>query len=226
MVSTAIEEQLIEAKIAEVKESGNHGFSVFRTGDSEVDGALEGGKMGLTTTAADKVIIYDTETNEPREILVNMLSKTLRKRRAGKPAFSLEPKGEYRRGTHLCYLHPEHPERELLRELGINKLCGEGTTQPAGNLASALDVRTHMEHRHKREWLTLQEHYESEEKKYDRERQDRLANAMLAAVQNRSESVPEDASAPVVHLCGVGGCQRFFDSEQGARMHRTKEHSG
>ena len=219
-MNAAIEEQLIEAKVAEVKSTGNHGFSVFKTGDSEVDGAVEGGRMGFTTNAADKVWVYSTENGEPREILVNMLAKTLKKKRFGKPAFSLTPTVEYRTGNKLCMLHPDHPDRELFVSLGVTKICGEGTTAPAGKLASDLDVRTHMEHRHRREWLTIQEHFAQVEKQDDRDRQDRLAEAMLAAVQSRSEPAVD------IHACGIGGCKRFFDSSQGLAMHRTKEHGG
>ena len=224
-MNAAVDEQLIEAKVAEIKESGNHGFSVFRTGDSQVDGALEGGHMALTTTAADRVVVYDTSTGEPREILVNMLAKTLKKKRAGQPAFSLTPTVEYRMGNKLCMLHPDHPDRELFVSLGVTKICGEGTTAPAGKLASDLDVRTHMEHRHKREWLTIQEHYAQVEKQDDRDRQDRLAEAMLKAVQSRSESLPP-VDGTQIHSCAIGGCKRFFDSPQGLAMHRTKEHGG
>ena len=49
----AIEEQLIEARVAEIKETGNHGFSVFTPGDSDLASAVEGGKMAFTTNAAD-----------------------------------------------------------------------------------------------------------------------------------------------------------------------------
>ena len=224
-MNAAIEEQLIEAKVAEVKSTGNHGFSVFKTGDSEVDSSVEGGRMAFTTNAADKVWVYSTENGEPREILVNMLAKTLKKKRAGKAAFSLTPMVEYRRGNKLCMLHPDHPDRELFVSLGVTKICGEGTTAPAGKLASDLDVRTHMEHRHKREWLTIQEHFQQVEKQEDRDRQDRLAEAMLKAVESRSESLPFPDGTQI-HSCAIGGCKRFFDSSQGLAMHRTKEHGG
>lgn len=84
----ALEDQLIEAAVEEIKETRDTSlFRPFKSGDAEVDGSLAESK--LVSTAEDRTIIYHIETGEPREILVNMLAKTLRKKLNGKPVFSM-----------------------------------------------------------------------------------------------------------------------------------------
>ena len=155
----AVEDQLIEAAVDSIKDRG--GFSVFNPG-GEVADFLEGGKMAQMSTAEDKITIYDTSTGEPRNILVNMLAKTLKKRRGGKPAFSMkeEEAPVYARGNIICYLSPNHPDRDYYRSLGINQECTtlmkDDTPVHADHLASEMDREIHMSHKHPRAWAIIQ----------------------------------------------------------------------
>lgn len=185
-MSTAIEDALIEAKIDQIKETRDHGFSVFNPGDPEVSTALEGRGMKLTSTAEDRAIIYDTETGEPREVLVNMLAKTLKKKRNGKPAFSVAPVKEFKQGSVPCWFNPASPRYEAIRQIpGL-----ETFECPAANLASEFDAELHAKNRHDRRYLRVKDHEERMEKLADRERQERQIAAMMALAERRGPGRP------------------------------------
>ena len=211
-MNTAIEDQLIEAKIDQIKSTRNHEFSVFTPGDSEVSQALEGGKMKLTSTAEDRAVIYDTETGEPREVLVNMLAKTLKKRRNGKPAFSHEPVKEFKYGSVPCWFNPASP-----KYAEISKIPGlESFECASANLASEFDAELHVKHRHDRRYLRVKDYEERMERERNNDRQERQIAAMLAMA---------GGSKAAVHACDIDDCPRFFDSEQGLKVHKGRDHS-
>jgi len=167
----------------------------FMSGDADVDAALDGGSGTMTATpeSVDTVVIYDTSTNEPREVLVNMLRKTMQKRRGNKPAFSITPLGEYVQGHVMCYLHPDHPDRKWLASVGVTKLCEtvlpDGTTVSAGNLASEYDRDLHMQHKHRREWAVIKEARERQEREADRELRREEVAAMREAMAAMASNV-------------------------------------
>ena len=160
-----LSKQLLEAQVETLRSGG---FKSFKTGDSEIDAATEGG-MGIMSTNDDRKTIYDTATGEPRDIPLTMLAKTLAKKRDGRPAFSLAPVREFVRGNVMCYLHPDHPDYPELAKIGLGgKVCGGGETNPAAHLASEFDRDLHMQHRHSREWAVLKEHRARMEREEDR----------------------------------------------------------
>ena len=183
----AVEDQLIEAAVDSIKDRGS--FSVFNPG-GEVADWLEGGKMAQTSTAGDKITIYDTSTGEPREILVNMLAKTLKKRRAGKPAFSMKQEDVpvFVMGSIICYLSPNHPDRERYRELGIHQDCitlmKDDTPVHADHLASEMDREIHMAHKHPRAWKIITDALYREERDEDRA----IRRAEIKAMQDLAKS--------------------------------------
>ena len=175
-MNQAVREAVIDAKVAEIQErKGEPGFSIFLSGDQDIDGAMaEPARM--TSTADDRAIIYHTETGEPREVLVNMLSKTLRKKLTdGRPAFSIEPAKEYRLGEFMCLLHPGHPDREMWDEAGL-----AGVECMSAHLASAFHVRRHMENKHGDEAKVIAEHRTQVEKDETNRLLREQAAAMLA----------------------------------------------
>ena len=161
-MNQAVQDALIEAQVEEIKSRAHDpGVSVFLSGDPEIDNAMAV-PATFTTTAADRVVIYHTETGEPREILVNMLAKTLRKRTPdGKPAFSMSPGKAYKRGTFKCELHADHP---MWRTVDRDEVGLAGIYCESGHLASAFHVRRHMEHKHGDEAKVLAEYRAQSEK--------------------------------------------------------------
>ena len=190
-MNVAVRDAVIEAKVDEIMARKREpGFSVFVTGDTEIDGAMaEPARM--TSTAEDRVVIYHTETGEPREILVNMLRKTLGKRLPdGRPAFSMEPTREWKLGTFMCELHPEHPHRATWDRAGL-----EGVICNSGHLASAFHVRRHMENKHSDEAKVIAEYRaQAEQAEWKRLQQEQTA-AMLALLERQAMGTPP-TSAP------------------------------
>jgi len=172
-------EQKLEAQIAALKAGGGTAF--FATGDADVDAALAEPMAPKSSNQTAFKTIYDTETGEPREIPVTLLGKTLIKRRNGKPAFSLTPLKEFVRGEVMCFLHPDHPDYNGLRAVGLGgKVCGGGETPPAAHLMSEFDRDLHMQHRHAREWAVLKEYRERKEREEERDLRRQEIQAMQA----------------------------------------------
>lgn len=212
--SAAVEEQLTQFAVDTLKNRRAEGFHDIQTGVPELDAALAEPMNGmrLTSTAEDRTIVYDTTTNEPREILVNMLAATLKKRRAdGKMAFTTAPMGEYKLGETLCWLHPEHPRRGEWDALGLR-----GIVCHSAHLASTFDARLHMEHRHARAWGVIKEELDRLTKEEDRA----LMRQLIAERQQASPSAP----LPTIFPCTVEGCTRFFDNPQARGTHEARDH--
>lgn len=176
-----LRQQLLEVEVENSFKVEDSDF--FTPGDSEV-AALTGGKMKQTTKhplGAGFMLIYDSDTGEPRPVMRYMAAKFLAKQRNGKPAFTLKPTKEYKLGGFMCYLHPDHPERELLREMGLDetKDCGYGSDRPpAAHLASAYHRDRHMEKRHKDEWASVLSHRAEAERADARRMQQEQIDAM------------------------------------------------
>lgn len=162
MSHSAIEAELLESLVDDVRADPDAAFRKFRTGDGEVDGVLAE-PMGITSTAEDKVVLYHAETGEPREILVNMLRKTLQKKLPnGRPAFSTTPVKEYQLGNVKCFLHPESELRPLMDQLGIDTVC------MSAHYKNRVEMEARAKNSHRREWQVYQEWKVEQEKEEDR----------------------------------------------------------
>ena len=127
--------------------------------------------------SAGQVFIYDTRTGDRSICNRNNLAHNLQKKRPdGSLVFTtIKPKVEPVRGTHLCMLHPNYPERKYYDTLGL-------ATCLKDNLRSAYQVRRHMEKRHKVEWGTIKEEIarrEKEEAKAERAKDRKVQEAIL-----------------------------------------------
>ena len=209
----AVQEALTEAYVDQIRSQGNTAFRPFNPGDSEVGELVgEGGTFAFSSTATDRVIIYDTLTWEPREILVNMLAKTLKKQRNGKPAFTyIQPgaavPGKYVTGQAKCWLHPEHERRAMFDQIGLQAIVCL-----SGHLASEFDATQHMQHRHRREYGVIKEHLD----RIEREEERTFQREMLQQIKGGAVATRKTFDC--------GDCDRFFDSAQGLTLHRNKEH--
>lgn len=190
------------------------------------------GKPMLVSSTDDRAIVYATDSGEPRLVPVNMLGKTLRKRRGGQKAFvaadpktgkPMEPVPEYRRGNLMCFLHPDHPERDRLEEMGIGRgiVCGDNETAPAGHIPTQFDLIQH-EKKHKRSYEIRERFLQREREDEARAEQRRYTEAILELARGKGG---EAADAPV-YFCTKPGCRRFFDSDDGRKIHESKSHGG
>jgi len=215
MTSKAVEDQLIEAAVDQIKTTRD--TSMFRPfGDAEVDSSVAEAK--LVSTSEDRTIIYHIKTGEPWEILVNMLAKTLRKREDGMPVFSVTPPVGVTpfRGKTLCWLHPNHPDRDEFNSIGL-----VGKTCPADHIASEYEAGQHMRHRHRREYQVITEHRAAQ-----RDEENRMVQRQQMELLQRLAEKAVGAPAPSVdiHFCKAEGCNRFFDTAQGLAQHSTVAH--
>lgn len=229
---TATDEAISEAMLSELQErAAKQGFRTILEGDSETAGAVaaSGGTQGFRGDTDLECIIYDTTTGEPRVIPVVYLAKTLKKRRGGKKAFvaadpetgkPITPVPEYRRGDLMCFLHPDHPERHDLEALGLGPeiVCGDNETTPAAHFKTEFDVRMHESKCHPISWQIREEWREKQERDDARAAQERYTSAILQMAGARAGNMP------VVYPCSNDGCTRFFDSDDGRKVHEAKAH--
>jgi hypothetical protein len=127
------------------------------------DGELPAAAVTGALESAGYVYIYDTLTGERSITNRNMLPAQLKKTREdGSRVFTTrKPKATPARGTYKCLLHPDvrKPEYDAL---------GLPTCRKA-NLTSPLQVRLHMQHRHKSAWETIEEMRKEEERREELE---------------------------------------------------------
>jgi len=116
----------------------------------------------------------------------------------------------------LCRLHPDHPDRAWLNEIGL-----EGQECSVDNLPNNFQAGMHMRRKHKQEHATI----EAEIEKQEKARAEEMTRKQLEAMQAMAGGAIAPPAAEVIHYCRTEGCTRFFDSPQGLRLHQTKEHS-
>ena len=133
--------------------------------------------------SAGWVTVWDKFTGEPSKVNRNMLETQLLKvNDDGLRCFTtVKPAIKPWRGSTPCMLHPDSEDRSAYDRMGL-PVC------KSGNLASELQMRLHMEHRHKNEWAQLQD---IEQQKVDEE--ERLVRQALI----RANTPTEDLSIPV-----------------------------
>lgn len=221
-----LREQIAQSQI----ETAQQGAELVSPSEGDLS-ELIGGKMKVThqhQAGTGKMLIYDSDTGEPREILQYMAAKTLMKQRNGKPAFTLTPTKVYRLGDVMCYLHPDHPDRGRLREMGLDatKDCGYGGDRPpAAHLASEYDRDLHMEHRHGREWKVITSALEEQRRQEQVDMQREQIEAMRSMAGAAMKGPATEATATVqAYYCQ--DCPRFFDTEQGLKVHEGRDHKG
>ena len=95
------------------------------------------------------------------------------------------------RGTHKCFLHADHPEREYHASLGL-------PTCPKSNLASSYEARRHAQHRHSGEWGVIEEERDSSRRELDRRAQ--LAQIAMAEKLSGLTPTVEVAETPAQEI--------------------------
>ena len=204
-VTAAIEAAVIEATIEELKEQARAKPGTLQPGTlveklRDIEGTMT--YTGATKDSDQEYVrVYSTLDNMPSDVLVNMLSKTLRKRWPqhpevpsdmwDKPVFSLTAKGEYRPTENplVCLLHPTHEKRAAYDAMGL-----KGRTCRKANLNSEYHLEMHMRNRHKNEYSIIKKTdeiaREADTKASDTRRTnltEAQTNALLALVEKLSK---------------------------------------
>lgn len=216
---TKAEDAAIDAAVEQLQAGGVKQVIQYTEDVKAVMG--ENASITLDSTAGI-VPLYDRATGVMSATLSDQLKANLKKRypndhhMAGQLVFSLQPTIEPPRGNVKCLLHPEHPDRAHLDSIGLRgKFC------PAAHIASEFDLEAHMEHRHHREWDTIQR-----ERDHEREEEGRqlLRQQTELLAKMGGQEIGDADESPSLHYCRVEGCERFFDSERGRDLHERKEH--
>lgn len=188
--------------------------------------------------SAGYVVVFDRRTGEPSICNRNMLAAQFRKTRPDNPdgfpigerVFTTDVKDIFnnakpKRGTFQCLLHAEHPQRDYYAGLGL-------TTCRKANLKTALDVRRHMQARHKAEWASIEE-----DRRLKREREEdevrratlaayqRLGSSAIPATDMETDAQPRNRRKGVSETCERCGEEIRAKNRNGihfARMHHDK----
>jgi hypothetical protein len=206
-----------------LQEQMNEALDAIEPGDK--DGALVSGfkehgvPAALSVETAGYVKVWNVETGDQSVVNRNMLATQLNKRdEAGGRAFTTDPvkvKGKPVIGTLTCLLHASHSDRSIHAALGF-PVCKKS------NLRTLLDVRTHMQARHKREWSSLEE-----ERTRVTEAEERLVRQALIGGAVRSAPVVEVAkTAPPAFTVKCPQCNtEFSGATAGWAKNRLRLHS-
>lgn len=204
MASTT-DDAIVESMLKDIEERARRDGVRSLLGDRELTGVTATGAINMIPANSDaQAMFYDTLTGEPRVAPAIFLGKTLRKTRGGKKAFvAADPQTgaplgdvpEYRMGTHMCFLHPDHPDRAELEEMGIGPdvICGSGETTPAAHIPSEFQLRMHESHKHPQSFQMREEYRARKERELDREERRRNTEAMLAMAQQASGGTRQKA---------------------------------
>ena len=120
----------------------------------------------------------------PSQCLPSILPMKLAEKKAdGSPVWSLQDPGVRPESGHIqCLLHPDHPNREIYRAMGLGTCKKE-------NIKNEYECELHMQTKHKREAAVIKSYEEKEEKRKAMELQTRIAEAMAGKV-NEPEEAP------------------------------------
>lgn len=162
-----------------------------------------------------KVRIYDTRSGYSSDVLPYMLPAVMKMQwAAGGLMYSRRPTVSPPSGTSWCFLNPEFPDRERVMAAGVGHIrC----SKPAP-LLSVVHATRHAETRHGDSFKIYQgyirEQIEAEERQF-RQMQMEVMRGQLS----------QQASTPAGNAfrCDAAGCARFFDSDQGLKIHKSKE---
>lgn len=145
-------------------------------------------------------ILYDTISREPSTVNNNMVAAQLRVRRPdGSPVFTrMQPVAGPWRGTIICFLHKEHPDRAKHDAMGF-PVCRKQT------LPNLFQAENHARNRHRDEWRAVEAEREAIERREDRAAQTALLNAVAGdrAVVAPVVSPTTTAASPTITQPGT-----------------------
>lgn len=202
-MATEVDNAIAESILADLNQRAQEkGFRALLNGDELVGNTTGGFKFRSDTDTEG--VIYDTSTGEPRIIPATYMAKTLQKRRGRQKAFipadpeTGRPIGdvpEYKLGNYMCFLHPDHPDREALAEIGIGAeiICGDNETEPAAHIRDAFNLRMHEMHKHPQSYAIREEAMKRQREDEQREEQRQHTAAILRLAEGREGGAKKGA---------------------------------
>ena len=216
MVQDQIQEALVDLAVEEAK-AGEGTLKELKDVTSELEGMVPKGEGTMKLmSSAGKIPVWNRHTGRQGEILTDQLRFQLSKRfparhpMAGERVYSLKPVDKPAGLKLKCWLHPDHEKRPWLNSIGLTeKSC------LTDGIPTEYAVTTHMRKRHPGAYALILDEKTRAEKRQALE----LQQQQLEALQRIG-----GGSSQKIFTCDVGDCTRFFDSPQGLKLHKTKEH--
>lgn len=160
-----------------------HVKDIIHNGDEDYPAPV----VAQTFASAGYVLLYDTKTRVPSVTNKNMLAAQLKKKHLdGTPLYTtVRPKSPPMQGAYKCLLHESDPDRELYASWNF-PVC------PKADLVSAYERDLHVQHRHKKEWATIER-----ERKETKEREDReFQRAWMTAIGTHAGAAAPSKRGP------------------------------
>ena len=124
----------------------------------DIDGSLSEEPVAELASTAGRTLVYHQLTHVTHEVNNNELRHLERKDWLlpdGRPAFSRTPTGTPFRGTLLCLLHPEHPDRAMLDKSPPEGAGLSGIICMSIGRPNQMQLVSHMQHRHPKEYEAI-----------------------------------------------------------------------
>ena len=223
-VSTVVSDDAsLEEMIADAKTATEPGEAVagqvVHKGDEEAPAPI----VVHSVESAGHVTLYNTKTGIPSRINRNMLpSKLALKNADGTSVWSTRQTVVPPKGTYLCLLHKDHPNRAHYDALGL-AVCSKG------DIPSPYEVTRHMRGRHRQEWETLEHERLEKEKQEDRQFQRDLLSGVRAPIASTEPAMPKDGGQWTTQPAeGSSKCECGFlaKNETGLKAHKRFKHKG
>lgn len=117
----------------------------------------------------------------------------------------------YRQGTIKCFMAKESPDRDILNELGIVKVCN------AEHLPNEFAKRQHARSKHKHEWAAYEDFLAQRREDEYREQQAMQAQAFRILAEERT---PKVEPAPVEETFPCDQCDKVCASKTALLSHK------
>lgn len=183
-----------------------------------VDQPVPFGMTAVELKSAGWSIVYHRKDRDARIVNNNMRKQVLDTRDAQKGLVfqANKPTQSPFRGALLCRLHVEDEKRTSWDELGL-PVCKKS------NMRTPLDVRMHMQHKHKIEWQAIEEIRQRVERDEDRALQQRILS--LAAERTSEVTVAAPTTAKI-YVVACPSCDHTTESSTQIAATRKMEKHG
>ena len=146
------------------------------------------------TVSAGMVLLYDTRTGVASRFHKNNLKNGLNRRREdGSIMYTAkDPHITDTSPKHLCWLHPNHPNRPHYNTLGLGYCNALSPERSKSNLRSVQHVRVHMMKKHKNEWEAI----EADRRNSNEAEERQLRQLTISRMMNQENPVATKAPTP------------------------------
>ena len=173
------------------------------------------------TVSAGMVLLYDTRTGVSSRFHKNNLKNGLaRKREDGSIMYTArDPHITDNSPKHLCWLHPNHPNRPHYNTLGLGYCNALSPERSKSNLRSVQHVRVHMMKKHKNEWEAI----EADRRNSNEAEERQLRQLTISRMMEQEAPVAQATPAPVAQEAPVVKAPKVAQAEVSGQCPKCAE---